>query len=151
MFARLRQVIHEEKKITWFRNFTNPVRIVFLNFLGCETYFITEFGGIWDSKRIFSGRNKLTYRNMLPLVILDTKYPYPWVSLPTITGKHWIPVNQILGWAFQPDTKEQRRYFLTEQPITLPINLSTYTWTNTLPFTEESLYTSFMKCIYTEQ
>lgn len=129
--------------------FMRPTKICLLDFIGAPKYFISDFGAIWERHHVYPNIvNKLT-KGYLPMAVLDQAYPYLWVKLPTTSGLRWFPVNQLLGWAFKPQTDKQAKYFICDDPGLYPHELSEYRWSDTLPPTQTtSRYVAFMESIY---
>lgn len=130
--------------------FPMPTRICLLDFIGAGDYFITDFGAIWPRKRVYPNRfNRLT-RGYLPLVILDRAFPYQWSLIPTVAGEIWLPINQLLGWCFDPLDKIRKAYFLSKKRIFYPMNLKNFHWVDTVERNPEipSLYLDFMDALY---
>ena len=131
--------------------FPMPTRICLLDFIGAADYFITDFGAIWPRKKVYPNRfNRLT-RGFLPLVILDRAFPYQWSLIPSVVGEIWLPINQLLGWCFDPQEKIQKSFFLSKKKIFYPMSLKNFYWTDTCPNDtgESSIYLDFMNALYT--
>lgn len=131
--------------------FVRPTKISLLNFIGAADYFITDFGCIWHRAKVKpNSYGYLTY-GYVPMVVKDPYYPYPWVLLKTTAGLLWLPVNQLLGWAFDPPKEDKCFYFLAiENPGLLPMHLSQFAYTTEPPGDQpDSRYLSFMRALYT--
>lgn len=129
--------------------FVRPVRISFLHFLGADDYFITETGMVWQRAKIRTNSYGYQTRGYQPLVIKDPAYPYPWVYLRTTAGLLWLPVNQILGWAFHPPQTTDICYFLAKVGAgILPMHLDNFHWTEETPAHPEGFYCRWMKALY---
>ena len=144
-------ILHSEKKCITSRLFTRSTKVVPLTFIGAEQYIITDFGGIWDRNKIYPGKLRIVFRNMLPWVVRDHVYTYPWVLLYTVYGKVWFPINQLLGWAFRPSEDPTKKYFLHKQyrpQVLYPLDLDDFSWYENLPIESDGKYSTFMNEIY---
>ena len=122
---------------------------VLLRFIGSEDHIISDFGCIWNRNKIQPNSEGLVTRWYLPMVIRDRIYPYPWVLLPTQVGSIWIPVNQLLGWAFQPRIEQEPAYFISDKPGILPLDIDSFHWTTKAPIEDpHSRYLQFVRSIY---
>lgn len=129
--------------------FHNKMTICLLDFIGAGDYFITEYGAVWPRQKTFPNKAGYLNRGWLPMVIRDRRFPYHWIQLPTINGAIWYPVNQLLGWAFQPHEKIEKAYFLSESPGLYPYTHEWFKWTTDEPKrTGPSLYLDFMDSLY---
>lgn len=147
----LDQLSTNDRKIITVSFFDKPVRTSLLHFLGAENFFITEFGVVWDRQRIFPNKHGKVTANYQPLLVLDAAYPYHWVKLPTTIGELWLPVNQLLGWAFNPipEIAQRPSYFLSEYPQYKPLAITDYSWIDTPPVKPfDSCYLDFMDRLY---
>lgn len=114
-FTQILDLIRNEpRKIVQSKAFRTPTNICLLDFLTAPTFFITEYGQVWNRYNFNPG----LYGTDLPYgwkrtVLFDQFYHMPWVSIP-ITLRHEIfntpvgyellvPVPQLLGWAFAPE------------------------------------------------
>lgn len=147
----LEQLHNGNRRIIESKIFGFTAKTCLLDFINAPDYFITDFGMIWNRNRCYADSRDVVSKNYLPLVTLDTRFPYPWVYLNTKVGKIWLPVNQLLGWAFrQPKGDITVKYFLSDQPGVLPMTLSDhFTWTEqvTRP-SQPSKYLKFMDQLY---
>lgn len=131
------------------RAFRKPCKICLLDFVGASQYFITDFGLIWNRKKCYRNRLGLLTKGYEPLAVLDRAFPYPWTMLDTTSGKEWFPVNQLLGWAFDPQIDRSKKYFVTDTPGIFPRKFNTYEWRESVdPVKVKSNYLTFMNSIY---
>ena len=108
-------------------------KAVLLDFIGAKDYFIVDNGTVFNRYKFFRNKNGIVTKNYLPLVYLDRAFPYPWVKLETTNGYQWLPVNQLLGWAFDPQIDKNNKYFLSSHPGLYPQELNQYKWETSLP------------------
>ena len=124
--------------------------VVLLDFLGAKDYFITDFGAVFNRKKLYPSINGNINRCYLPMVVLDAFLPYKWVLLPTTAGGLWLPTNQLLGWAFAPQTDEKYKYFLSNYPSIYPCSYQSFEWKTELPedLPSHSHFRQFMTLLY---
>lgn len=135
-YEKLLETIHNTTRNTAnVHLFSKPTKVVLLDFLGASDFFVTEFGAIWHRRKVYPNKLNLVWKGYLPMVVKDRLFPYPWVLLPTRIGEYWIPVNQILGWAFNPNPNTDEPYFLSSVPSFTPMMLDTFSW-----YSEEYIY-----------
>ena len=137
------------RKIQPVNLFKFKCKVVMLDFIQADQYLITDFGAIWHRQKIFTNTFGYLNKGWEPLVFKDSFHRYPWVLLRTSGGERWFPVNQLYGWAFDPQTDKSKRYYLSNIAGILPINPSNYFWTDKCEEFENSLYCRFMKQLYT--
>lgn len=116
-FVDILVLIHSKHRIyTSTRFFGNTSRVCVLDFIGAKDYFISELGTVWNRNHIFPNKNKILTKGYLPMNVLDYKYPYPWVYIPTFweTTGTWVPVNLLLGWAFHPVSTIMKLYAVSQ-------------------------------------
>ena len=116
-----------------------------LNFLGVDNYYISKLGVVYNVYP-YSRYSKNQYEDM---IMLDPIVPVPWVLLEDTPFK-WVPVNQLLGWAYSPYTEITPKYFLNALPNMWCSDIQTYTWrTNedVAKYSDSQLY-KFMQSIY---
>lgn len=148
--ADVLKIIHSDqpRRIVDTAIFECPAKLAMLDYLGIQGYVISSFGAVWDRHKIFLDKHKKCIKGYLPLVILDRKYPYPWVKLPFNGVDTWFPVNQLLGWTFHPNDNIDFKYFLSSS-IYQPLDISTFQWQQSI---EEPAYGSkyfdFMEKLY---
>lgn len=124
-------------------------KAVLLDFIGAKDYFIVDNGTVFNRYKFFRNKNGIVTKNYLPLVYLDRAFPYPWVKLETINGYQWFPVNQLLGWAFDPQIDKNKKYFLSSHPGLYPQELNQYKWETSLPEVKvPSRFKIFMDNLY---
>lgn len=126
--------------------FGKATRICLLDFIGANNYFITEFGAIWNREKVFPNKNQIVHQGWVPLVKKDTSLPIPWSLLLTTVGKIWWPVHQVLGWAFDPYTDQQLKYFTSSSPHRWDLNVSKYQWVDNI--STHGLYDQWMRSLY---
>lgn len=148
------EVIHNPNKRVYARSarfeYKKYTDICLLDFLNAPKYFVTEFGLIWKRDEFVRSKpNELIYRNYLPTVVRDKYYRVPWVHLRTEDGYKWIPLDLIVGWAFQPTEDKQLRYFNYDLlGISYQMENKYLHPTNTLELPEDSLYRKFITELY---
>lgn len=148
------EVIHNPDKRVYARStrfeYKKYTDICLLDFLNAPKYFVTEFGLIWKRDEFVRSKpNELIYRNYLPTVVRDKYYRVPWVHLHTEDGYKWIPLDLIVGWAFQPTEDKQLRYFKYDLlGISYQMENKYLHPTNTLELPEDSLYRKFITELY---
>ena len=88
-------------------------KLCLLDFIGCTDTFITDTGIIWSRTTIKSSRkDPVLYRKYTNITFPDKFYRTPWVMLTDDEKrKIWLPVIQLLGWAFHPETDRTKRYY----------------------------------------
>lgn len=150
--ARYIKFIHtmslDDRRIIETPLFGKKSKLSLLHFVGAPDYFITEFGAVFYRKKLpISNDGRLT-RGYLPLVFKDKDYPYPWVNLYTSSGRIWFPVNQLLGWAFDPQKDMNKPYYLSRYPGTMPMDRKIFDWSDKLPVESTGMYATFMKKLY---
>lgn len=128
--------------------FKFPCEAVMLDFIGAERYIVMDFGAVWFRPRIFTNTFGILTKGCEPMVCKDAVHGYRWVNLETSVGKLWFPINQLVGWAFDPQTNRDNRYYVSDLEATLPIEKSNYKWVKEIPFDNDSLYCRFMKNLY---
>lgn len=147
--AFLEAVHNQDRKILETNIFPFPVRTSLLHFIGASDYFITDFGAVWNRKRIFFNKHHVVTKGYQPLWLRDAEFPYPWIKLPTSMGEMWLPINQLLGWAFDPQPEIKPSYYLSNHPGVNPLDTSDCTWVYDEPEAQsESRYLAFMRTMY---
>ena len=130
--------------------YANRTKIVLLDFIGADQYYITEYGLIQNRKKVYPNRQGLVTKSYQPTAVLDRRYPYPWIQLDTTGGSVWFPVNQLLGWAFAMPDNFNKKYFICKHPGLAPQRYTEYTWSDKPSFEDTksiypSRYLSFME------
>lgn len=149
MLTNLKRLVHTTTRARVdLRLFKFPCSAVMLDFVGAEKYFITEFGGVWERGRTFPNNFDILNKGYLPMVKRDLEFPYPWVKLNTTGGELWFPVNQLLGWAFNPSEDENDKYYVCKHPGVLPLDLNDFKWEPELKHEKRGEYIKFMYSIY---
>lgn len=148
--SNLLPYIHSTKRTsTTVRFFAAPTKIVLLDFIGAPDYFITDFGAIFHRRRIYTNRRGIVSKGYTPEVPLDPYTLFRWSLLDTNSGKMWFPLNQVLGWAFTPQTDRNMRYFLPKHLGVRPLYVDHYEWSNIPPqVPADSKYLLFMQELY---
>ena len=127
-------------------------RLCLLDYLDCPDLFITDTGLIWSRRKLLnSRRDPVLYRNYVNLTYPDKYWHLPWVSLPTQSKEViWLPVIQILGWSFYPQSKNVRNryYHLKDGGILHADNLVTAATCDKRYINKHSLYRSYIDSIY---
>lgn len=152
-------VIHSGKRRYLYTSLFGEVsRICSLNFIGADEYFISEQGTVWDRGHIYLNRQHQLTKGYVPEIVLDYKYPYPWVFLPSVWNRQgsWIPVNLLLGWAFNPVKTVMRLYAISMTPGVLPLHSDALYWSETPSLTTgasilPSKYIGFMDFLYAKK
>lgn len=152
ILSTLRDNIHNTKRIkSASKLFAGPTEIVLLDFIGAPEYFITEYGAIFSRKGLYPNRKGVVTKGYLPLSIIDPYYPVKWTALSIGRGKIWIPINQLLGWAFRPQPDRAQRYFINSRPNIYPAHVDSYEWSDVPPeLPAHSKYLQFIDEIYGE-
>ena len=148
--SNLLPYIHNTKRTsTTVKFFAAPTKIVLLDFIGAPDYFITDFGAIFHRRRIYTNRRGIVSKGYTPEVPLDPYTLFRWSLLDTNSGKMWFPLNQVLGWAFTPQTDRNMRYFLPKHLGVRPLYVDHYEWSNIPPqVPADSKYLLFMQELY---
>lgn len=146
----LESIHSKDRQILDTKIFPQPTKVSLLHFLGAADYFITSFGAIWHRSKVYANKHGVVTKGYQPLVMRDAEFPYPWVLLETTMGKIWLPTNQILGWAFDPQEKIEPTYFLSTNPGVYPQEVDDYYWSTVKPvsYNPRSRYLAFMRKIY---
>lgn len=147
--------IHDTHRIkaksTVFTSDLSEIKLVKLDYLGAADYFITSIGVVYSRSKVYVNRKGFCTSSYLPMTVLDPYLPYKWVMLPTHIGKIWMPINQLMGWSFLPQTDESQRYFVAKHPAIYPLTLESCEWSDTPPdVPQDSVYLKFMQQIYGE-
>lgn len=121
--------------------------VCMLDFVGADQYLITDFGAVWDRGNIYTNTFGVLTRNCLPTIRKDPEFPYPWVMLKSSFGIDWFPVNQLLGWAFNPNPDPKMKYYLSDT-VTLPLNPKDFHWVDKIECSKDSLYKQFIDLVY---
>lgn len=147
--SKLTEAIHTtQRRRVWTNVFQQRSEMVSLDFLGIKDIFINDFGMLWRRGRLFVNKKGRCVGYALPTAILDVAFPYPWVNLTIDGGKLWIPVNQILGWAFAPTKDTNQKYFISVTPGITPLLLSSFKWQSRIDTHKDSYYCAFMEKLY---
>lgn len=146
----LKHILDTDRKILNSDIFGEGTKVSLLHFIGAEHYLITDFGAIWHRDKIFPNKYNRVPKGYLPLVVKDRVFPFPWVLIPTSAGKIWFPINQLLGWSFDPPCSTKRRYFLPKSEVYVaPCMLEDFHWTDKIPEVKEpSVYLDFVNNLY---
>lgn len=122
--------------------------VVMLDFVGADKYLITDFGAVWYRPKIYTNPYGILTKGCEPMVTKDDVHGYKWVNLDTDVGRMWFPLNQLVGWAFDPQTNQENRYYVSDLESVLPISRANYHWEKEIPFNPNSLYCRYMKSLY---
>ena len=135
----LLQQIHHTDRVT------DKYGNIELTFLGLKYYYVSKLGVVFNKYSSEHAR-KIVYEDM---VMLDPIIPVPWIHIEN-TPFNWLPVNQLLGWAYQPYTDITPKYFLNALPNMWCSDIQTYTWRtdeDVAKYKDSQLY-QFMQSIY---
>lgn len=148
-YAMLLERIHtkERKILTTTLFLQDSCKICLLDFIGANSYFITENGVVFLRNKLDKNKNNIVAQNWVPFVLRDVLHPVPWVHLVTTSGKLWWPVNQLLGWAFSPYIEQQKKYFISSQPWIWGVHYQQYQWVDAIEPRDGALY-NFMELLY---
>ena len=105
------------------------------------------FLDVWDRQNVFTNTFGILTRGSIPLVRKDPNLPYGWVPLKTAMPVEWFPVNQLLGWAFDPNPDLTKKYYITDH-ITYPFNTKDFKWVEHIDLPKDSLYREFINRVY---
>ena len=141
------KIINSNRRIIKTKLFQFDCKICLLDFIGANQYFISDFGLIWDRQNVFTNTFGILTRGSIPLVRKDPNLPYGWVSLKTAMPVEWFPVNQLLGWAFDPNPDLTKKYYITDH-ITYPFNTKDFKWVEHIDLPKDSLYREFINRVY---
>lgn len=146
----IERIVNSPRKYVTSRVFLQPTRICLLDFVGMPQWFITEFGAIWSRDKVYPNKFNVVTRGYLPTMIRDYYYPYPWVLFPGGTSLGWVPVNQLLGWAFDPPKTAEKCYYLSRYSGTSLLDFREFHWETELPedAPSSSPYIDFMNTLY---
>lgn len=104
---------------------------------------------VWQKAKIRTNSYGYQTRGYQPFVVKDPLHPYPWVYLRTSAGLLWIPVNQLLGWAFDPPQVTDIRYFVSAVGAgVVPMALQNFHWVEDIPGGQDSFYYRWMRALY---
>ena len=142
-------IVTNARRKTKTKLFLFNCEVCMLDFIGASQYLITDFGEVWDRGSIYTNSFGVLTRGCLPTVRKDPEFPYPWVQLKSSTGINWFPVNQLLGWAFNPNSDPKMKYFLSDT-VTLPLNVKDFHWVDKIECSKYSLYKQFIDLVYGE-
>lgn len=129
--------------------FSQPTNTCLLSFIGAADYFITDFGLIWNRKKVYTNREGKLCKYFQPWVYRDTVYVHPWSLIPTTAGPVWFPILQLLGWAFYPINEPTKKYFLPAQEQLMPYKACDCQWSELPPIQNpRSRYLKWIDQIY---
>jgi hypothetical protein len=146
--SMLKAIHSTERRITSVGFFKFKCNVCLLDFVGADQYFITDFGAIWKRRNVFANLFGILNKGYEPVVNKDPIRGYPWVLLHTSAGDMWFPVNQLYGWAFDPQTDIDKKYYVSAYPSLRPMIRNNYKWKSKLSYHPKSLYCQFMKHLY---
>lgn len=94
-----------------------PSKFCLLNYLDCPDLFITDTGFVWSRKQLLSSkRDPILYRHYLNMTYPDRYCRLPWILLLTNNKDViWLPVIQLLGWSFCPQTDTTKKYYYLKE------------------------------------
>lgn len=141
------KIINSNRRIIKTKLFQFDCKICLLDFIGANQYFISDFGLIWDRQNVFTNTFGILTRGSIPLVRKDPNLPYGWVPLKTAMPVEWFPINQLLGWTFDPNPDLTKKYYITDH-ITYPFNTKDFKWVEHIDLPKDSLYREFINRVY---